>query len=612
MFRNINNYEHINRIAVMIMIVIAAVFLNSGRVSAADVSQDAFEIEKYEQTTTINKDHSYDVNKTLTVNVPEKMKAMKLVLSSGGSIIRNINAGELAYATSSENGTQYITITQPEVLEAGRHKITMSYKIVEFAERNPNKDTLYFNALLPEWRQPLGAVDITVNVPDDFVWSDIQYYAGQFGISDDGSKVNFDVSEKNGTIHITGDRIPANFGITLMGDLPDGYWTDPLDGIVFIYIGAGILGLMVLVCFIMWIIGGRDPKMSRPKQTRPIDGISPAELGYIFDGKVKNKDIIALLLYLATSGYIRISEYAPRKYRLYRLAEPKNEEKYIRTAFNILFEGVYEERSIDLDDAWPRLARIMKVIKIDIESGFSSSDMLAQKPISRVFRVISGIIATAAVAIISQLQYAYQYIDLSYASAAISAVLSAAILVGVCVIYDKADFDNNRKHRALFTIVSILYAAVPGYHLLYLGRISKAHMLCAAMLLIMVVMMILVTLMISRGKGNAKLVARYRALRRFVYKPDPKTVAENQKSDPQYCYKMVPYSYLFHGLEVWAKTFRWMDLPELEWYSDDIEGHAITHGAHKQTTIDVAKSMKSFCRTLEIGLDSMHRIHLHK
>lgn len=605
-----NNSKKIVCLILSLLICITLFAVNSEVSYGESISENAFEIKEYTKNVVVTKDHSYKVNQTMTINLPTTVESIRMILTDGSSIVRDIESSAGDYFVSTESGTQYITIVSSKDLTEGTHNIDISYVIREVAEKDDLKDKFYYNALSPEWKQPIEKVDINVEFPDDFAWDDMTYYSGQFGIQDSGSKVKFDVDKDEGTVHIVGNRIPSNFGITLMGDLPNGYWENPLDGIIFVRACVLLLAAILIICFIMWFFGGRDPRVGKKIQTHPIEGISPAELGFIFDGKVMYKDIIALILYLGTKGYLRISEYAPRKYRLIRLAEPKGEEKFIRNAYNIIFEDVYENRAIDLDDAWPRLVNVMDSIRIDIECGFSANDMLARTPISKILRVISMIIAAVCIFFVGLLGNAYQFIDQSFVEPTVTSVISLIVLAAACVAYDRSDFRENRKYRKITIVLCAVFLLIPGYELFKLVMISSAYIECVAMLLIITSIMILALLMNTRGKGNAVLVTRYRSLRKFIYKAQPKTVTEYFREDNAYYYNMVPYAYLFSGLETWAKAFKWLGVDDPTWYSDDIEGHVVTHARHKQTTIDIARSVKSFCRTLETGFDSIYRHYL--
>jgi hypothetical protein len=123
----------------------------------------------------------------------------------------------------------------------------------------------------------------------------------------------------------------------------------------------------------------------------------------------------------------------------------------------------------------------------------------------------------------------------------------------------------------------------------------------------------LAVIMRARGKGNAELVTRFRQLRRFIYHPTPKELLENHLADSNYYYNMMIYALAFGAEESWAISFLTLDVPEPEWYTDDIEGHAFTNLREKPTTIDYARDLRSFARTMEsVYQDTQRRRHRYR
>ena len=59
------------------------------------------------------------------------------------------------------------------------------------------------------------------------------------------------------------------------------------------------------------------------------------------------------------------------------------------------------------------------------------------------------------------------------------------------------------------------------------------------------------------------------------------------------------YALAFGSEEAWAISFLTLDVPEPEWYSDEIEGHAYSNLRLAPTTIDYARDLRSFIRSFE-------------
>ena len=70
---------------------------------------------------------------------------------------------------------------------------------------------------------------------------------------------------------------------------------------------------------------------------------------------------------------------------------------------------------------------------------------------------------------------------------------------------------------------------------------------------------------------------------------------------------MMIYALAVGGEEAWAISFLTLDVPEPDWYTEDIEGHAFTNLRGKSTTIDYARDLRSFVRTVENAYNDMER-----
>ena len=570
---------------------------------------EAIEVTSYDFEATVSKDHSYAVTEKITVNLPDDTDKIEFSIPNGNFRVTDIMVEEAAYTADKGSASSKIVITDADKLTKGEHTYTVSYTIREFMDRDETKDIFYFDVLLPEWQQPIGTVNISVSFPDDFPWDDMHYYAGQLGVEDVSNKLTYKASESKKTVTITGDKIPENFGITLTAELPEGYWEGALDGSVAVGEIIVTLAVMLLALLLMWIIGGRDPKVTKNPQTTPIEGITPVELGYIYDGKVRPADIISLIIYFATKGYLKISEYEPKRYMLIRKNEPKNEEKMMRNAYNALFEDVYRERGIDTEDIGPRLLRIMNNIREDIAAGYTGSDMIGFTPLSKAFRIIGTVLFGAVMGMVNVFSYQYQYLQPNYGESFIIGVLSALLVFLLCGAVDTMYFSSSKSAAKLpFAAgaglgIIVLYLAVAVFR--RTGQLAAS----AAVIMAAAAGAFLVVIMRARGKGNTELIVKLQQLRHFIYHPTPKELLENHLADKNYYYDMMPYAIMFGASDAWAISFLTLDVEEPDWYSDDIEGHAFSNLRGEMTTVEYANDISAFCRTMENALNDWIRKH---
>ena len=161
--------------AVLISFVVFATTLFSQAVPTFAAETAAYELTKYDVLIDVNKDHSYDVTQKITVNLIEDESSLEFILPTGRFKLSNITTS----ANSSVNlrgEDNSVTIIDKKKLTRGTHTYVINYKVSEYQDRESANDVFYYNALLPEWRVPIGELSIIVDFPEDFDMEALQVY----------------------------------------------------------------------------------------------------------------------------------------------------------------------------------------------------------------------------------------------------------------------------------------------------------------------------------------------------------------------------------------------------------------------------------------------------
>ncbi len=567
--------------------------------SAIGIRGGAFEVTEYDFKAAVGKDHTYTVEEKISVNIPDRLQSVEFAIPSGNFRIGDIRVEDAEFEAKTASEASTVVISDPEKLTKGAHVYTIRYKIREYRDHDAAKDMFYFDVLLPEWKQPIGKVSVSVDFPDDFPFDDMQCYAGQFGVQDVTNKITFRASESGHSVKVTGNMIPENFGITLKAQLPDGYWENTLDGSWSITAIMLIMTGVLLILLILWIIGGRDPKVKKEIVTKPVEGLTPVELGYIFNSEVRTRDVLHLLLQFAQKGYLTISEYEPKRFKLIRGREPVREEKMYRNAFSILFEDVYRNRALSMDKIRPRVEKIRAAITDDVAAGFTSGESSPFTPLSRAFRAAGASLLGIALGLSVMLSYYYDYKTPNYIEALLAAAASAAAALLLCKAIDARDSSSADSRRYTELLSTMIFALTVIYTIFRVVRNTGRPYIAIPMLIAAGIAEFLIIIMRARGSENAQIVSKVRSLRNFIYHPTPKELLENHLADSNYYYDMMVFALAFGAEEAWAISFLTLDVPEPEWYSDDIEGHAFSNLRVAPTTIDYARDLRSFIRTFD-------------
>lgn len=571
------------------------------------VEAGAYEVTGYTLRATVNKDHSYDVEERIDVNIPDKLRSIEFAVPNGNFRISDITVDNKAYKTRKTRSTGKVSIKDADKLSAGVHEYTISYRIEEYQDGDRSRDIFYYNALLPEWKQPIGKVDIEVSFPQDFPFDDMQCYAGQFGVQDSTNKITFKKKANDKTVKVTGNLIPENYGITLKAQLPEGYWTGALSGkLAFISILMS-MAVVLLILTALWFIGGRDPKIKKQKRTKPMEGYSPVELGYVYNGHVSIKDVVRMLLEFAMKGYLRISEFEPKRYRVYREEDPSEEEKMYRTAYNILFEDVFKDRAIEMDELIQRLRLIKRSISDDVAAGFASPGSSPFTQISRVFRYVGAAVLGTGLAFANALSYVYAHQPVNYVESALMGIIAGAAAMLLCQAVDTRDSSSDKAGNIYVAVALLIEAAPIIYVAVVITKNTRDPIPALAVFIATGIALFLIIIMRARGRENAEMITDLRQLRHFIYHPTPKELLENHLADDNYYYEMLLYALAYGAEESWAISFLTLDVKEPDWFTNDIEGEAFSNLKLKKETVDYARDIKSFVRTVENAYSDMIR-----
>jgi hypothetical protein len=132
----------------------------------------------------------------------------------------------------------------------------------------------------------------------------------------DEDRVDFTVD--GNTINATLVGGLSNYeGVTLKVQLPDGYFANAKTALFSDWVlGLIVSGALLLICILLFLKFGIDPKIFPTVEFYPPDDMTPSEAGYVIDGTADNEDIISLITYWADKGYLEIKRIGKDDFEL--------------------------------------------------------------------------------------------------------------------------------------------------------------------------------------------------------------------------------------------------------------------------------------------------------
>lgn len=527
-------------------------FLNS-----YDVKIDANDDNTYNITETIEAFFSSSKNKHGIIRkIPLKNTVKR---QDGTSETNRVNVTDISvndsYTVSKENGECRIKIGSAERTVTGLKKYVIKYKYNFGNDKNKNFDEVYLNIIGNSWETSIKNVTFTINMPKEFDSSKVGFSSGTYGkISANNDSYNngvsFNVTENTITGYYDGILAPLE-GITLRIQLPEGYFVEQkLHITLFDFVSFILPIIFIVVAIILWKKYGKDEKPVETVEFYPPEGFNSLDVGYFYDGKVKNNHIISLLVYLANKGYIEIKEIEKsglftkkHTYQINKIKEydgsNSTEKVFLDGLFDCGINGIVREEDL-VDEFYKTIADVSRqeerVHKADLYTKQSG-----RKSITVAFLFMINIFIT----------------------------------IFCFGNYTSENYFTFQEHT--------------------LDLIETIYNVTAS-----VILFITLAKMPKRTEYGTEMLGKIKGFRNFLETAEKDKLEKLVKEDPKYFYNILPYTYSLGVSKVWMDKFETMAIqtPPPAWYSgydafDMIRFNAFMNSTMKSATTAMTSTPSS-------------------
>ena len=522
-------------------------------------SSNGYFINSYDVKINANEDNTYNITETIEAffersrnkhGIIRKIPLKNTVKRQDGTSetnranITDISVND-SYTVSKENGECKIRIGSAERTVTGLKKYVIKYKYNFGNDKNKNFDELYLNIIGNSWDTSIKNITFTINMPKEFDSSKVGFSSGTYGrISANNNSYNngiaFNVTENTITGYYAGILGPLE-GITLRIQLPEGYFAEQKLHITFFdFISFTLPIIFIVVSIILWKKYGKDEKPVETVEFYPPEGFNSLDVGYFYDGKVKNNHIISLLVYLANKGYIEIKEIEKNglftkkhTYQINKIKEYDGGNSTEKVFFEGLFDcgtnGIVKEEDL-VDEFYKTIADVSKqeerVHKADLYTKQSG-----RKSMIVVFLFMINIFIT----------------------------------IFCFGNYTSENYFTFQEHT--------------------LDLIETIYNVTAS-----VILFITLAKMPKRTEYGTEMLGKIKGFRNFLETAEKDKLEKLVKEDPKYFYNILPYTYSLGVSKVWMDKFETMAIqtPPPTWYSGYDAFDMITFNAFMNSTMKSA------------------------
>lgn len=222
-----------------------------------------------------------------------------------------------------------IKIGDPNKTFSGQKIYIIKYHATKAVAQLKDIDEIYWNVTGNRWNIPINQTKVSVILPSGV---NIIQSACYYGLKGSTNQCQSEINE-NGVYKFNApEKLNSNEGLTIAIGFQKGIvvpysFSDAVSNFFDIYWNYFIAILLPILTFIFsllhWIKKGKDAKGTGviiPQYDVP-DGLTPMEVGGIINEKIKEKNISAEIIYLATKGYLKIHQLEKKFIGLIKLTD---------------------------------------------------------------------------------------------------------------------------------------------------------------------------------------------------------------------------------------------------------------------------------------------------
>lgn len=322
--------------------------------------------------------------------------------------------------------------------------------------------------------------------------------------------------------------------------------------------------ILLIITYKIWKKYGKDYDVVDTLEFYPPDNLNSLELAYVLKGKVSNKDVISLLIYLASKGYIKIIENS-NSFVLLKEKDYDGDNIYEKIFFDNLFSdskysAVYNTYQITPKDLFNKFYKTINQIKKKIS--LEKKHFIFEKTFFKSLTILMLIIVTLSIIVLIPRisHYGFYKIDDS-----LEVVFKLSLLY---IVFFIANFPYYIKVFLNIFISLIIIISSDFFYIKNVIYDNSSYLLGFVIGIICIILMfIFLDNMIKRSKYSSELLGKIYGFKKFLETAEKPRIEALVEQDPKYFYKIIPYVYVLNISNTWIKKFQKISYQMPDWFN---------------------------------------------
>lgn len=478
--------------------------------------------------------------------------------------VSNISVlNEESLIESSYEGVRIRIGTEGEYF-TGAKRFTYSYTIKTRDLGLDGKQLFYFNIIGDGWQLPMERIEFKILFPKDVTSYTKEFYSGPYG-SDVSDGVEYTV-EGNMIFGTLESGLRQYEALTIWMPVSNDFFSFPKP-FNFTILSSLYAVLFAVIVGLLYLRFGKDDLLVESVEFNPPAGYSSAQVGYIFDGAVDNKDVVSLIIEWAAQGYLTIEELDKKNIQLNKIADINSRAIAAeKSLFNDLFRGRDSVTTKELEQSF---YTSVNFAKMNITRYFlGNKERRIFSIIADVLQILLGIVVITVPAfhlsaiIYNQVFYAAQAIGIGF----VTSLLAIPPVIIFTTLMRKKQTMKKVSISAL-TIVGIALTALFIFVQFMLQTAYNGNILMFVLVMgSYLISLYFITLMDKRTDKGLELYGKVLGLKNFIELAEKSKLEMLVHDDPEYFYKILPYAYVLNVTDTWAKKFESITIQPPQWY----------------------------------------------
>ncbi len=542
-----------------------------------------FEITEYHMDVKVNDDNTYNITETIDVKFNVERHGIIRVIPLGTSTGGRAKVSEISvnnqFAKSLQGNEIQLKIGDSDIFAPEYETYVIKYLYQVGSDGMDNMDEFYFNLIGTEWDVNIREASFSIVMPFEFDESKLNFTSGGYG-STLNTEVNVEVEGKRITGHMKGELGPLE-GVTVALFLPEGYYINAEEvytdyGTIAVnWFGFFMVGLLTLGGIIV-LLFGRNRKIYPAITFYPPKDLTPADVGYIYDGSVNPQDVTSLIIYWAEKRFLIMEEIPhPNKKKapqilLHKVKDADSSFKpYEEKMFRTLFTGYGDGNSVNINELKKKLYISINTVERALikewhetkETRIYSKTTSIVKVVINLLSVIVGIVMFSA--LLKKYEGAVMAEDLLVITIGSIICMLPIWSFGRFIARYKSIIPSMRFKAAfkagLLLMTSVVWIGVASH-------LSGGYIIGVLGCVICLFISVLSAKIKKRTKVGDKIVEEVKGFKEFILYAEKERINMLYDENPEYFFDILPYAIVLGITEKWADKFKDISLPKPGWY----------------------------------------------